>query len=473
MQSPAANEQSQDRPLRVGIFGHYGRLNLGDESLTTAVIANLRRLAPGVQIVGFSLDPKDTQARHNIPAYTIRSYVAPLRTNKPQAPPKPPHAMAVEWRHRIIAAVKRIPGIVALRRLATNVPRMFVRVAREARFLFSIWDAVGAVDLLLVTGSNQMLDFMGGAWEFPYTLLKWTTVATLRGVKVAFVSVGAGPLDTPNGRRFVRWSLNRAAFVSVRDEGSRVLVREIGYRGTVRVAPDLAFSTPAREQKVVAHTASGKTIAMNPMPLFDLRYWPQADVVLYRRYVDGLTGLARSAVAEGNRVVLFSMQPGDEWVADDILEQIGSDVIATGRITLAKTRSLDAVQDILARSDLSVASRFHGILHSMHVGTPVLGICYYRKSRELMKSAGMDEFAVDADRIDVEDLVSRLRRLDSRSAAVRDKLAKVSRANQALLEQQYRDLLRIGTSHVRETAESRIGGDPPDSNPVDRFADDS
>jgi polysaccharide pyruvyl transferase WcaK-like protein len=57
---------------RVGIFGHVGNGNLGDEAIVSVVIENIRRRYPSAEILGFTLKPEDTVLRHKIAAFPIR-----------------------------------------------------------------------------------------------------------------------------------------------------------------------------------------------------------------------------------------------------------------------------------------------------------------------------------------------------------------------------------------------------------------
>jgi hypothetical protein len=74
----AANSVEPDRAasatssIRVGIIGHVGNENLGDESIIAAVIQNVRRRCPDAEIFGFTIVPSDTEARHGIPSFPIR-----------------------------------------------------------------------------------------------------------------------------------------------------------------------------------------------------------------------------------------------------------------------------------------------------------------------------------------------------------------------------------------------------------------
>lgn len=52
-------------PVRVGISGSYGGMNLGDEAILDGIIAQLRESLP-VEITVFSRNPQDTLSRHTV-----------------------------------------------------------------------------------------------------------------------------------------------------------------------------------------------------------------------------------------------------------------------------------------------------------------------------------------------------------------------------------------------------------------------
>ena len=66
---------------KIGVFGHVGNKNLGDEAIISAVIENIRIRLPHAQVLGFTTNAKDTRVRHNIPAYPIRRQVAGKHDN--------------------------------------------------------------------------------------------------------------------------------------------------------------------------------------------------------------------------------------------------------------------------------------------------------------------------------------------------------------------------------------------------------
>jgi polysaccharide pyruvyl transferase CsaB len=57
--------QTTDRPLRIGISGSYGGMNLGDEAILEGILSQIRATVPA-DITVFSRNPSDTMARHQV-----------------------------------------------------------------------------------------------------------------------------------------------------------------------------------------------------------------------------------------------------------------------------------------------------------------------------------------------------------------------------------------------------------------------
>src|SRR5262245_46895787 len=68
------------RPLRVAFVSPSGLGNLGDAAIIEAFLAGVRRRRPGAEIVGFTLNPADTQERHGVDAHTCGAFSLPHYT---------------------------------------------------------------------------------------------------------------------------------------------------------------------------------------------------------------------------------------------------------------------------------------------------------------------------------------------------------------------------------------------------------
>src|SRR5580692_8203899 len=64
--------KNHSQPKKIGIFGHVGTQNLGDETIIAAVIQNIRLRYPDAEIRAFTFNPEDTNLRHGIASFPIR-----------------------------------------------------------------------------------------------------------------------------------------------------------------------------------------------------------------------------------------------------------------------------------------------------------------------------------------------------------------------------------------------------------------
>jgi len=259
---------------RVGILGHVGNQNLGDEAIIAAVIQGVRRRCPDAWLCGFTANPDDTTARHGIAAHALRrdyarpgSSPAALTTQAPSRPAR-----------RIKDALKRVPVVYAGLSLLRDTVNAVRGVLAETGFLVRSYRALRGLDLLIVAGSQQLSDNIGGPWSFPYTLLKWSLLARAARAQVVYLSVGAGPVTSRLSRRFLRWALATASYRSYRDVGSQQLIAEIGGPAHDPVVPDLVHgldaTVPASRSR---RSGDPLVVGINPMPFADPRFWHEAD----------------------------------------------------------------------------------------------------------------------------------------------------------------------------------------------------
>jgi polysaccharide pyruvyl transferase WcaK-like protein len=424
----------------IGVFGHYGHQNMGDEAITQAVIQNLRRRCPSLRLSGFSMNPEDTARRYGIPAY-------PIRRLKPRTPGRGKDEETPNVRQSRYAAIRTYLKRVASLKFLVGAVRFAVKAPgelwREAFFLRDSYRVARDVDCFIIAGSNQFLDNYGGVWGFPYTLLKWTVIARCAGARVAFLSVGAGPIDSLCSRIMARASLLLAHYASFRDAGSRRLLEWAGGGRDWRVCPDLAQSLQIKVQPL-RDGGHAPTVGINPMPVYDRRTWFRADDALYERYVAQLALFASRLLRERFPVFFFTTHPSDNQVIDDVLASIDSKLLAAnGGPARKSSLTVDEVMSVFASADVVVATRYHGTVLGLRAGRPVLGVCYYRKTREVLRAMQQESYAVDFDEIDHEDLWRRFELLLSRRSKEADTIRLMSEAANARLDEQYDTVLKI------------------------------
>lgn len=424
-------------PPVIGVLGHYGNANLGDEAIIHAVIEEIRRRWDHGTLYAVSNRPDDTAWRHHLPAISIHTGEMVEAGRGAQHAFRFPTGRGVRP-----GGVWRLPPLRMARRAAARVARAVTWTGAQALSAWRSFRQVRRFDLLLIAGSNQMLDSAGGAWEFPYLNLKWSVLARLAGCRVAWISVGAGPLDSSLGRRFVRAALRLADYVSVRDEGSRRLLREIGVRREIAICPDLAHGLVHDLGPMPGRDRDGgrPIVAINPMPVYDERYWFESSPEKNRKYLTEVAAFAAALLKDGCGVFFLATHPMDAAVAKDILGMMETE---HGQRPMDRdpVRAPTTVPQLLREiesADLVVATRFHGTVLSLRVGRPVLAICYYRKTRELMADFGQgSDFAVTLEEFRADDGVDRLRLLEARAEELVSIMRQKSADCRTALHEQY------------------------------------
>src|SRR5580698_8074574 len=221
-------------PKKIGIFGHVGTQNLGDETIIAAVIQNIRLRYPDAEICAFTFNPEDTTLRHGITSFPIRRLngVPPAQNrSKQQGSASSPASEPVSGRQGIKSSLKKLPVVYPALKVMQKGLRAFWGAFRELGFLAQCYKNLKGVDLLLVAGSGQLTDHSGGPWAYPYTIFKWSILARARGAKLAFVSIGTSWINSSVSEFFLKSALSHADYRCCRDESSGHQVEELGVTG--------------------------------------------------------------------------------------------------------------------------------------------------------------------------------------------------------------------------------------------------
>lgn len=429
----------------VAVLSNYGNRNLGDEATLAALLQAIRDRCDGVRLFAISFDPADTEARHGVVALPAQRHTRPRSGTAGRSGPPPGAPARPSGLDRFTARLRRVPALSRLARTFRSFLAMPGEALAEAAFLARSIGALRGVDCLVVGGGGQLSDDFGGTWAFPYLVLKWTVVARLAGCRVLFVSVGAGPLDAPLARRFVRTALRLGAYRSFRDEGSRTLIAALGVSGAVNADP--AWALPVDKARDLPRSSEGPrsaegglVIGLNPFPYQDARYWPGGDRARYEAYLDALAGLGEALQARGHSVVLFPTQlRSDPRVIADLKARLAARNRPglPGRLLERTVETVDDLVATLAGLDLVVSGRFHGILLAFLLGKPVVGLSYQSKIDELMRSAGQGAYVLSTSGLDAHTIVERVAAIEADRTQIAARLEREAARRRLELEQQF------------------------------------
>jgi polysaccharide pyruvyl transferase WcaK-like protein len=313
-----------------------------------------------------------------------------------------------------------------------------VSVLAEPKFLLQSYRRLKGAQLLLAAGGQQLNDGYGGPWGYPFTLYKWTLLAKLTGTKVALLSVGAGPIDSPLSKFFFRRTLNMVDYRSYRDAISSKLMASLGIKGEHPVFPDLVYSLRLPEPKPSAAGSQRVVVGTNPVPFFGAHYWPTPDEGRYQEYVHKFAKFAEWLDKNGRSVLFFPTQVrADVITINDIRAAMNGSGNSPNLLARQPIQNLEDLVSEISRADLIVANRYHAILISLMMNKPVLGIAYHEKSRALLEQAGQGDYVLNIEDFKTEELIERLEALEANAPALKKRIGERMAPLRKALEEQY------------------------------------
>jgi polysaccharide pyruvyl transferase WcaK-like protein len=365
----------------LGVFGLFGAGNLGNEGSLDAMLGLLREASPSDRIVCICARPDVVRRDHGVDAIP---------------------------RFRWSGCEGHGRGGALLRKAAGKVLAPLHALLHARRF-----------KLLIVPGTGILDDFSIGPLHMPYDILVWVAAARLCRAKVAFVSVGAGPIVHPISRWLMKSAARLADYRSYRDVTSKEFMESLGLDvSRDAVYPDLAFRLPA--PRGAAPPAPPVRVAVGVMRFYNWRQDASAGLPAYRSYIDKLATFIRWLLAQECRVRLVIGEDSDLGAVEDVRAALGE---RAGAVAFAPAYTLDDVMVQMSDAHVVVATRFHNVICALKLDKPTISIGYAKKNDVLLESMGLGDCTQRIDTLDVERLQAQFARLVTehaeRTAAIR------------------------------------------------------
>ena len=329
--------------MKLAALGYYGFSNLGDEAVLAGIRAALatERRFDGAEFLALSNDPAETARLH--------------------------------------------AGVSATDRWAWR----------------GAWDALAGTDLFIFGGGSLLQDATSVKSVLWYFLM--ASLARKRAKKVLWWGQGIGPLRSSASRKLVRILANSADALTVRDEKSAALLKEIGARGSMEIVADPAF-------------------ALTPSPNFG---GERGGTILAPRPWKELTpdwSLPERAPLPLVRLPMHL--PGDR-------EALGGS--AAGLYDWKERGA--SVTDVLGRieaAELVVAMRLHALIFAARCATPFVAVSYDPKVDALAEAAGQSDALIPVSRLTRKSLAGIVERVLDTAPARRESLKGFAQAQSAL-----------------------------------------
>jgi len=406
---------------KIGLINHMGLGNLGDDATQDAVIQNIKSRWPNAEIVLFSMNPADTSFRHRVPSYPIRAEFWKRRERNVNGSSTP--------ESKVKNSLRKYPLVFQLLRAIKNVTiRVPDRLFEELSFLGKSFRIIRSFDLLVISGGGQLLDSWGGPWKFPYTVFKFTLLAKLSRAKCYFLNVGAGPLDDPLAKWFVRKALSLADYVSFRDADSRKLVEKIGFTGKSQVSADcVCVLDPSAPPPSSFAGREDPVVGLSPMAYCDPRVYWLKDQAVYERFIHNVASFGSWLGRNHYRLALFSTEISfDSRAIKEVKALLGTSN-RDQRLHMVKLEHITGIDELLSAMhtmDYIVTCRFHGVVFAHLLNKPVIALSHHPKVFSLMNDLGLARYCVDIRNCDVNLLQETFLSLVANQVEIRSRMAK-------------------------------------------------
>jgi polysaccharide pyruvyl transferase WcaK-like protein len=389
---------------RIGLFGLFGAGNAGNDGSLEAVLTFLREARPDAEITCICANTAKVEKQLGVRSIRIGGGTA--------------------------------TGPIA-RALSTFPP---MRKLVQAAFAFR---RVRDFDVIIVPGTGILDDFAERWWGMPASLLVWNLAAKVQGTKVAFMSVGAGPIDHPLSRWLMRSAAKLAQYRSYRDQISKDYMISIGLRADDPVYPDVAFRLAQPPVAEASPETGPLTVGVGAMAYFGWRGDGEDGATIYGNYLDKMSRFVLWLLDQGHRVRLLMGETSDERAMGDLLKLLAEKRpdFPRERVAAEPAYTLHDVMREMAKTDIVVATRFHNVVCALKLARPTASIGYAEKNDALMKDMGLGEFCQHAERLDVERLIEQFKQLQNNRSAFQAKLRKMNATYRDLLAHQERVLL--------------------------------
>lgn len=348
------------RRLRVALIGGFGTGNFGNDASLDAALGLFRAHLPDAQLFGICHDPDLVNAGFGLTAFKL--------SHRPSG-----------WKRLVDNLLLRVPSALA----------NWVNALR----------VVGRADVLVFPGTGIFDDYRTGPLGFPAQVFRWSLAARVRGVRLVFVSVGAGPIVNPLSRFFLKSAAQLAHHRSYRDSGSKEFMQSIGVDETNSpVLPDIVFAMPIVAPATPADAKPSLTVGIGVM---SYRGW-RINEHIGADYLEKLAQFVRYLEGHGHRARLLIAEPSDARALAKLQEKLGDEVV---RADAKQPETLREVMEQIRDADVVVGSRFHILIAALKLNKPAISLSYGPKHDLLLAEAGIPEFRQDADYFDLDVLI--------------------------------------------------------------------
>lgn len=235
--------------------------------------------------------------------------------------------------------------------------------------------------------------------EINYAKLRYVNLFCDQGIPFYFMPQSFGPFEYTEDREgmltLLKTTLAKSKMIFAREkEGYEYLSQLIGTENVMKscdmvlqskeINPASVYRTVPEIKHVRIGTEKDNVAVIPNMRNFD-HGSKEKILVLYREIVERLM--------QNDRNVYLISHSREDMEACRLIKAMFADRECV-QVLEEKIDSWN-FEELIARFDFAIASRFHSIVHAYKAGTPCIALGWATKYRELLESVGQEEFVFD------------------------------------------------------------------------------
>lgn len=399
--------RSNCRPV-ISLMGTFGESNTGDDILLVSTIFGLRQKFPGCRIIIFTGCREHTRQLLLREGMPLDSFELVYTGRRGVLEPALPFFQSLAWVWENARWIRRSDLFLI------GPGTQLQDVTRRFRLLFFLGRAILALAL-----------------RTPY----------------AFIGLGYWKVGGWLCRTTLRFTGNRAVFLSTRDRASASALTGLGIRRSRIVAlADVSFFQ--------GPVVRGRQEIDSPGPLigWTARCFPKegfSDQSL-ENFEESLASLLDWVWTEyRGRFLFFPFYQASSWSDLRAFKSVRSRIERPGfPVEICCWKTLGELGAKIAACDGFIGTRLHSVFLAVQAGVPTLALSYARKAWNFMSENGLGEHAVPVEEVSPEILRERWDILWKERNLVKAKLAAVCQNEQRLARRHF-DLVEVFSSSGR------------------------
>jgi len=281
-------------------------------------------------------------------------------------------------------------------------------------WLERIWELKTA-GLYILGGGGLIKDYGGSS----ASLEGWLEILRLckkLHVKTALCAVGVENIRYPRSKTVLKQVLDKVDFITVRDEDSKNLLKEIGIENNIDVISDPAILLTEGKTRKLAEKKNDRLVRV----IVCVRHWFDqgffiADPAKNENLANALSRTLDFLVDNYNvRIDFIPMRTvsydDDREMAKEIVKYMKNKNKAALHLYSTST-SVDEFTREVDRCTLVIGMRLHSLILAAASGVPIIGLEYMPKVKAFMASIGMQEFSHNLENLTASTLIHSIKKI--------------------------------------------------------------